>query len=248
MTGGCLPLSPSHSSTDAIPGGALTMYRERSASHQATGYGHLKRALDVLLAALALLLLGPPMLLIAAIIRLDTPGPVLCIQRRVGKGGRVFPFYKFRSMYGNVDHTISHRSFSKGYINGHGETPPEGAGNGHFKPAGNGSSVTPVGHWLRKYSLDELPQLVNVLKGDMSLVGPRPSMDYEVEEYADRHLQRLAVVPGITGLAQINGRSTLAFDDIVTFDIQYIERRSLWLDLTILLRTAPVVLLAHGAS
>ena len=248
MAGGCMPLSKSHSSSDAVHGAAVTMPRERSASHQPTGYGHVKRVLDVLLASLVLLLLGPPVLLIAAIIKLDTPGPVLCVQRRVGKGGRVFRFYKFRSMYGNVDHTVAHRSFSKEYINGHGETRAEGAGNGHFKPAGSGSSVTPVGHLLRKYSLDELPQLVNVLKGDMSLVGPRPSMDYEVEEYADWHLQRLEVVPGITGLAQINGRSTLAFDDIVSFDIRYIERRSLWLDLKVLLRTAPVVLLAHGAS
>jgi len=248
MAGGCMPLSTSNPSSDAIHGAAMTMYHERSGSRQASGYGHFKRALDVVLASLALLLVGPPMLLIAAIIRLDTPGPVLCIQRRVGKGGRVFRFYKFRSMYGNVDHTIAHRSFSKEYINGDGETPSEAAGNGHFKPEGNGSRVTPVGHLLRKYSLDELPQLVNVLKGDMSLVGPRPSMDYEVEEYADWHLKRLEAVPGITGLAQINGRSTLAFDAIVSFDIQYIERRSSLLDLKILLRTAPVVLLAHGAS
>jgi lipopolysaccharide/colanic/teichoic acid biosynthesis glycosyltransferase len=195
-----------------------------------------------------LLLLGPVMLLIAAIVKLDTSGPALCVQRRVGRGGRVFRFYKFRSMFCDVDHTVAHRSYCKQYINGGSGSAEKDGQNGHYKPPANGSSITPAGHWLRKYSLDELPQLINVLKGDMSLVGPRPSMDYEIEEYADWHRLRLAVLPGITGLAQVSGRSTLAFDDIVRFDIQYIERRSLWLDLLLLLKTVPAVLLAHGAS
>ncbi|MBC7261827.1 MAG: sugar transferase, partial [Chloroflexi bacterium] len=117
---------------------------------------------------------------------------------------------------------------------------------GVFKPA-NEKRITPVGRWLRKTSLDELPQLFNVLKGDMSLVGPRPSMPYEVDVYKPWHFRRLEVLPGITGLAQVRGRSSLTFQEIVSIDLEYIERRSLLLDLEILLKTLPVVLSARGA-
>jgi len=247
MTGGYMPLSRSQSTSEAIHSAALLVSREQSVL-DAWLYERLKRALDIVLSCFLLLLFGPLMLLIAVIIKLDTPGPALYVQRRVGKGGHVFRFHKFRSMFNDIDHTIAHRRFSKEYINGNHSAAQSSHQNGLYKPPGNGSSITPAGHWLRKYSLDELPQLVTVIKGNMSLVGPRPSMDYEVEECADWHLRRLDVVPGITGLAQINGRSALSFDDIVRFDIHYIENRSLWMDLRILLKTAPVVLLAHGAS
>lgn len=247
MTGGCMPLSPSCSPSDSpYRADLLVSYRRRLSGSWL--YERLKRALDVLLSCGLLVLFLPWMALIAFIIKLDSPGPVLYVQRRVGKGGRVFRFYKFRSMYNDVDHTIAHREFSKEYINGNHSSAHDQGGNDLYKPPSNGSSVTPVGCWLRKYSLDELPQLVNVLKGDMSLVGPRPSMDYEVQEYADWHCRRLDVLPGITGLAQVNGRSTLPFDDIVKYDIQYIEHRSLWLDFWILLKTLPTVLLACGAN
>ena len=247
MTGVYMPLSRSQSTSEAIHSAALLVSREQSVL-DAWLYERLKRALDIVLSCFLLLLFGPLMLLIAVIIKLDTPGPALYVQRRVGKGGHVFRFHKFRSMFNDTDHTVAHRRFSKEYINGNHSAAQSNHQNDLYKPPGNGSSITPVGHWLRKYSLDELPQLINVIKGDMSLVGPRPSMDYEVEECADWHLRRLDVVPGITGLAQINGRSTLSFDDIMRFDIHYIENRSLWMDLRILLKTAPVVLLAHGAS
>jgi len=249
MTGGSLSLSSSSfsSPSDPLCGAALSASRKR-ASFSLRLYERLKRALDVLLSCCLLILLAPWMALIALLIKLDSPGPVLYVQRRVGKGGRPFRFYKFRSMYNDVDHTIAHREFSKEYINGHRSPFANHHGNGLYKPPSNGPSITPVGRWLRKYSLDELPQLVNVLKGDMSLVGPRPSMDYEVEEYADWHRRRLDVLPGITGLAQVNGRSALPFDDIVRYDIQYIENRSLWLDFRILLKTIPIVLLAYGAD
>ena len=247
MAGGYMPLSPTHSTSDAIRSVALLVSHEHGVS-DAWLYERVRRALDLVLSCLLLLLFGPLMLLIAVMIKLDTPGPTLYVQRRVGKGERVFRFHKFRSMSSDADHTIVHREFSRQYINGNHSASQSSHQNGLYKPPGNGSSITPVGHWLRKYSLDELPQLINVIKGDMSLVGPRPSMDYEVKEYADWHHTRLDVVPGITGLAQINGRSALSFDDIVGFDIHYIENRSLWMDLRILLKTVPVVLLAHGAS
>jgi len=141
------------------------------------------------------------------------------------------------------DHTQEHRKFAEAYISGqiaHGGA--DGKGNGIFKPSSNGRTITKVGKWLRKTSLDELPQLINILKGDMSLVGPRPAMDYEMQLFTERHRQRLEVLPGLTGWAQIHGRSKLCFDEIVTLDIEYIRQRSLKLDLQILLATVPVVL------
>jgi len=242
-----MPL-PSLRTSSASPGSVSLLAHHKRELSGIQRYERLKRALDLLLSCSLFVLFFPLMIFVALIIKLDSPGPVLCVQRRVGKGGRIFRFYKFRSMYNDVDHTIAHREFTKQYINGRRLLSQGNGQDNLYKPPSNGSSVTPVGRWLRKYSLDELPQLINVLKGDMSLVGPRPSMDYEVEEYADWHHRRLDVLPGITGLAQINGRSALPFDEIVRHDIHYIENRSLWLDLCILLKTLPVVLQAHGAS
>ena len=206
-------------------------------------YALVKRMLDTVGGILLLFLLSPLMLVIATVIKATSPGPAILVQERVGQGGKVFAFYKFRSMYNNLDRSID-KYFAKAYING----LPRAAVKwyGVFKPA-NDRRVTPVGRLLRKASLDELPQLFNVLKGDMSLVGPRPSMPYEVDVYKPWHFRRLEVPPGITGLAQINGRSSLTFKDIVKIDIKYIERRSLLLDLKILLKTMPVVLSGHGA-
>jgi lipopolysaccharide/colanic/teichoic acid biosynthesis glycosyltransferase len=206
-------------------------------------YSLAKRVCDVLLAAIALLLLSPLLLFIAVAIKVTSSGPAILVQERVGQGGRVFPFFKFRSMYDDPDRSADIQ-FARDYINGH--PKPRLVWDGVFKPA-NDKRITPVGRLLRKGSLDELPQLVNVLKGDMSLIGPRPSMPYEVDVYQKWHFRRLEVPPGITGLAQIRGRSSLAFQDIVKIDIEYIERRSLWLDLQILIRTLPVVISGHGA-
>ncbi|MGC8826136.1 MAG: sugar transferase [Anaerolineae bacterium] len=209
-------------------------------------YEMAKRLLDVLIAGTALILFAPLMLVIAVAIKLDSPGPAIFVQQRVGRHGRIFNFYKFRSMRVDPDNDRAHRRFAEAYINGEsledlmaGDTPI-------YKP-NNGSSVTRVGKFLRATSLDELPQLFNVLKGDMSLVGPRPSIYYEVDLYKEWHRRRLDVLPGITGYAQINGRSSLRFDEIVRLDIEYIEKRSLWLDISILLRTIPVVLSTRSA-
>ena len=202
-----------------------------------------KRMLDTVGAVLLLLVLFPLMLTVAIVIKATSPGPAILVQDRVGRGGRVFPFYKFRSMFDSSDRSVD-ELFARAYING--ESRSGALWKGFFKPA-NDHRVTPVGRLLRKASLDELPQLFNVLKGDMSLVGPRPSMPHEVDLYKPWHFRRLEVLPGITGLAQINGRSSLTFKEIAKIDLDYIQRRSFLLDLWILLKTVPVVLSGRGA-
>jgi lipopolysaccharide/colanic/teichoic acid biosynthesis glycosyltransferase len=183
------------------------------------------------------------MLIGAAAIALDSPGPILFIQNRIGKGGRHFKLYKFRTMYHNSD-TTSHRAFMKAFVQG--EVGEMASGQAVYKPF-SGRELTWVGRILRKTSLDELPQIWNVIKGEMSLVGPRPNVLWEVEEYRGWHKERLEVLPGITGLAQINGRSSNTFDQIVRYDIEYIENQSLRLDLKILWRTFKSVLAGRGA-
>jgi lipopolysaccharide/colanic/teichoic acid biosynthesis glycosyltransferase len=218
-------------------------------------YFYCKRFMDLFLAMLLLVVLSPLMLLIAILIRLDTPGPIIFVQERVGarrrsKEGqtiwevRNFRFYKFRSMVQDADPSV-HQAFTKAFIEGRLE--PSDVGGAKFKLMDD-PRVTRVGRVLRKISLDELPQLANVLKGDMSLVGPRPDVLYAVEEYAPWHLERLAALPGITGLWQTNGRCDVAFEDMVRMDIEYIRNQSLWLDLKILFLTIPVVLSGRGAA
>lgn len=214
-----------------------------------TFYPIAKRCMDVSISALVLIVLAPLFVAIAIAIKLDSPGTVFHMQNRTGRSGRVFRFYKFRSMTGGVDHTQEHRRFAEAYINGQAVSASrDGSGRILYKPASNGHTVTRVGRWLRQTSLDELPQLLNVLKGDMSLVGPRPTMDYETALYTERHWLRLAALPGLTGWAQIHGRSGLSFDEIVAFDLEYIEGCSLGLDLKVLLATIPVVLHAEHAG
>jgi lipopolysaccharide/colanic/teichoic acid biosynthesis glycosyltransferase len=207
------------------------------------GYRIVKRLLDVTISLLALPFALVIMLICAAAIALDSPGPVFFVQNRVGKGGRRFKLYKFRTMYQNCD-TSSHRAFMKAFVNGEVDEPV--SGKAVYKPFGD-QQLTPVGRILRKTSLDELPQLINVIKGEMSLVGPRPNVPWEVEEYRGWHKERLEVLPGITGLAQINGRSSNTFDRIVRYDIEYIENRSLKMDLQILWETVTSVLAGKGA-
>ena len=193
-----------------------------------------KRALDITVAAVLLVLAAPLMLLIALAIKLDSPGPVIFRQRRVGKDGRLFTFYKFRGMVADAEarlHEVAHLNEVDGPI---------------FKSRRD-PRVTRVGRVLRRTSLDELPQLWNVLRGDMSLVGPRPPLPTEVTRYEPWQRDRLLVPGGITGLWQVSGRNLLGFEDMVRLDLEYITRWSLWLDLRILLRTILVVLTARGA-
>ncbi len=194
----------------------------------------LKRILDVTISLVGLVVLSPLMLLIAGLIKLTSPGLVLFAQVRAGRNGKPFTFYKFRSMYLGAEEeqeTLAPFNEVRGPI---------------FKIRDD-PRLTPLGKVLRRTSLDELPQLYNVLRGEMSLVGPRPPLPSEVEQYRDWHRKRLEVPPGMTGLWQVRGRSKLTFDEMVMLDIYYIENWSLGLDLRILLRTVPVVLFASGA-
>jgi lipopolysaccharide/colanic/teichoic acid biosynthesis glycosyltransferase len=206
------------------------------------------RALDIVGAAAMLLVLAPLLIGIAIAIRLDSKGPALFRQRRLGRGREPFTAIKFRTMHEGVTHD-RHREFVIGLING--ETPERPAGDReetgpYYKMIGD-PRVTRFGRLLRRSSLDELPQLWNVLRGEMSLVGPRPPIPYEVEHYPAHWFARFAVKPGVTGLWQISGRSQVTLEEMVRLDVDYARRRSLWLNLWILLRTVPAVLGARGA-
>ncbi|HTR65482.1 MAG TPA: sugar transferase [Terriglobales bacterium] len=202
----------------------------------------VKRAIDMVCSLLALLLLAPLFALIACAVKLSSPGPVFFRQQRVGQYGARFTFLKFRSMYVNNQADI-HKQYVKQLIAGQAAQSAAGV----FKIT-NDPRVTRLGKWLRRASLDELPQFINVLRGEMSLVGPRPPLPYEVEAYDVWHRRRLLEArPGITGLWQVNGRSRTKFDDMVRLDLQYAREQSLLLDLKILLQTPAAVLSGDGA-
>ncbi|MGI6381043.1 MAG: sugar transferase [Anaerolineae bacterium] len=194
----------------------------------------LKRVLDVGIAGLAIVVLSPLWALIALAIRLDSPGPVIYQQRRVGRGGRVFTLLKFRSMRDGADRQVT-------TLRGQNQA------DGPLFKLRDDPRCTRVGRWIRRTSMDELPQLWNVLVGEMSLVGPRPALESEVDAYAPWHRRRLDALPGMTGLWQVSGRSELTFDEMVLLDIYYIENWSPTLDLRILLRTVPTVIKGTGA-
>jgi lipopolysaccharide/colanic/teichoic acid biosynthesis glycosyltransferase len=219
----------------------------------------LKRAIDIAGSLLALAILSPIFLLVALSIKLTSKGPVLFKQKRLGLHGKEFTFLKFRSMHTNCGES-KHKGYIKEFIleqksaSGPGNGPGNGGGNGD----GDGGAetyklkdddrITPLGRFLRKTSLDEIPQFLNVLKGEMSLVGPRPPIPYELELYDIWHRRRLlGVKPGITGLWQVYGRSSTTFNDMVRMDIRYTREWSLWLDLKILFKTPWVVLTCKGA-
>lgn len=196
----------------------------------------LKRAIDVALAGLTLLALSPVLGLIALAIKLDSPGPILVSQPRVGRNGRMFGFLKFRSMFQDADAQLARVLHLD-----------EARSGGRIFKSRNDPRRTRVGRWLRRFSLDELPNLINVLRGEMSVVGPRPPFAHEVEKYEDWHRRRLDVLPGVTGLWQVSGRSNLTFDEMALLDIWYIENWSIGLDVKIMFRTIPAVLLGTGA-
>jgi len=216
----------------------------------------LKRAMDILATLVALALLWPMLILLAVLIKLDSPGPALFVQQRIGKGGRPFYIYKFRTMSNSLDDS-THRKFMQAFVRGdisklsafargRRNTYMRRTTGTVYKPFTE-SQVTRVGRILRKTSLDELPQLLNILKGDMSLVGPRPNVPWEVEAYKNWHRDRLNVLPGITGLAQVRGRSAIDFDTIARHDIEYVRRISLGLDLHIVIKTVSSVISGNGA-
>ncbi|MFH1928122.1 MAG: sugar transferase, partial [Chloroflexota bacterium] len=215
----------------------------------------VKRGLDIVLSLLALVLLSPVFLIVAIAIKLDSPGPVIFRQQRV-RGDQssqdphpeksTFTFYKFRSMCKDADQNI-HRKYFTEYMNGNHKAVNNGNKKAPIYKMTRDKRVTRVGRILRRTSLDELPQLLNVLKGNMSLVGPRPALPYEVTQYEEWHRERLSITPGITGLWQISGRSRLTFKEMAALDIEYTQRCSLGLDLIILAKTIPAVLSSKGA-
>jgi lipopolysaccharide/colanic/teichoic acid biosynthesis glycosyltransferase len=207
----------------------------------------VKRIMDIAGSALALLLFAPILVLIAIAVKLTSEGPVFFRQKRVGQYGEQFVFLKFRSMHVNNDASV-HKAFVKQLIAGNAQSQPgNGNGNGVYKLTRD-SRITGIGGFLRRTSLDELPQFINVLKGEMSLVGPRPAIAYEVEAYEIWHRRRvLEAKPGITGLWQVNGRSRIKFDDMVRLDLRYAKTWSPWMDLKILLRTPVAVMFGDGA-
>ena len=224
-------------------------------------YYFTKRVIDVMVSFVLLVAILPLCLVIIVAVKLETPGPALFVQSRLaGRRRKVdgdhkwfiepFPLLKFRTMVQDADQTV-HREHIAAYISG--DDQPEGSGQ-----STTGSSVsyklqrdpriTRIGRLLRQTSLDELPQLLNVLRGDMSLVGPRPPLAYEVDMFRDHHMGRFAAAPGITGLAQVDGRCELKFEEMIDRDLDYVARPSVALDLLILLRTVPVVLSRRGAG
>jgi len=200
----------------------------------------LKRVLDLMLSSLILIAFSPLLLLIMLAIKIGSPGPVLCKQMRLGKKGKPFRFYKFRSMHVDTDDG-QHRSYVKSLIKVGRPYEVDENGKSLFKICEDGR-VTRVGKLIRKYSVDEFAQLLNVLRGEMSLVGPRPPLPHEYEDYRDWHRKRLDGTPGITGVWQVSGKNRISFEEMVRLDIHYLKNWSLWLDIKIILRTIPVML------
>lgn len=234
--------------TSTLPTSDETLYpdlkkRDASGSLRDT----VKRVIDIGGSLGALTLFALLFAAVAALIKLTSKGPVFFHQKRLGKFGKEFDFLKFRTMYVNCDHHI-HQQYVHDLIleSGKGATAPDKSEK--IYKIINDPRVTPLGRFLRKTSIDELPQLINVLKGEMSLVGPRPPIPYEVSCYRNWHRRRVVEVkPGITGLWQVNGRSKTTFDDMVRLDLQYVRTQSIWLDLKILLKTPLAVLTGSGA-
>ena len=223
----------------------MTGYKQLANSNKRFALG-IKRTIDVFGSFAGLLILSPMFLALAVLVKLRSPGPAIFRQERVGKDSRHFTFFKFRSMVNNAD-DASHREYIKRLLREDNIIPEENRGEKVFKMV-NDPRISRVGRWIRGTSIDELPQLFNVLKGEMSLVGPRPPIPYEVRIYEKWQMKRLAVLPGITGLWQVTGRSKFGYKESIQLDLEYIRNWSVWLDIKILLKTIPVVVLRKGVA
>jgi lipopolysaccharide/colanic/teichoic acid biosynthesis glycosyltransferase len=208
----------------------------------------VRRLFDIAFASTMILLFSPLLIAVAVAVRLDSKGSALFRQRRVGLSEREFTLFKFRSMRLDAD-PRGHQEYVTALINGSDEdaASPADDGKSLYKLAVD-NRITPVGRWIRKWSIDELPQLFNVVSGAMTLVGPRPAIPYEVAEYPSWYLERFSVKPGLTGYWQVSGRSERTYEEMVRLDIEYAERRSLALDLSILVKTPWIVLSRKGAE
>jgi exopolysaccharide biosynthesis polyprenyl glycosylphosphotransferase len=224
----------------------LKLMLEDSLKHSAFSL-IIKRLFDIVASLIAILLLSPIMLVVAVLVRFSSPGPIIFRQKRLGSKGIPFTFYKFRSMRTDMSDQI-HRDFVLKLIDGKHSAINNGNNENPLYKIKADPRITPLGKFIRKTSIDELPQLFNVLKGDMSLVGPRPPLSYEAEKYQSWHLRRiLEMKPGITGLWQVDGRSRTGFDDAVRMDVRYLQTWSLFLDIKILFKTVKEVLQCRGA-
>lgn len=198
-------------------------------------YSITKRGLDIILSTIALIVLSPLFLLIGIIIKIDSKGPVLFAHKRIGKNGKMIKIYKFRTMFENAEDMI--KSFTE-------EQLKEFQENYKLK---QDHRITKVGKFLRKTSLDELPQIVNILKGELSIVGPRPVVENELEKYGPNRNKFLSVIPGLTGYWQANGRSTTTYEERIKMELFYVDNRSLWLDIKIFFKTIISVIKKEGA-
>lgn len=197
-------------------------------------YHTVKRSFDLVMATIGLILLSPIMLWISFLIKKEDHGPVFYKQVRVGKNGKTFQMYKFRSMFVNADQMLD-------------KLKAQNNVNGPMFKMKNDPRITKIGHFIRKHSLDELPQFFNVIKGDMSLVGPRPPLPSEVAEYSEYDKQRLYVIPGCTGLWQATERNEVGFNEMVQLDIEYIKRANVWFDLWIIWKTVEIMVKPNGS-
>ena len=205
-----------------------------------------KRAFDILVASIFLVIISPVLLILALLVKLDSPGPVIYRQKRIGENGKPFVMYKFRSMRTNTDPSI-HQEYVTRLIKENLEPGQLENGKSHLKMLDD-PRITRLGRFIRKTSLDELPQLFNVVRGEMSLVGPRPSLPYELEQYQDWHKRRLEALPGITGVWQVRARNRVSFDEMVRMDLDYIQHQSIMKDVWILFQTPWAALSTRGAG
>ncbi|MFQ5511651.1 MAG: sugar transferase [Candidatus Krumholzibacteriia bacterium] len=225
-----------------VPEASLRSIDERISKSSSADLA-VKRVCDLFFSTFILIFGFPFYALIALLIKLTSSGPVLFVQERVGKDGKAFRLYKFRTMADRNNDNV-HRTFTENFIKGE-----MSGGNGTEKKLfklEKDPRITSIGRFLRRTSLDELPQFINVFKGEMTVVGPRPPVTYEYHHYQEWHKKRLAVKPGLTGLWQVSGRSSVPFDEMVMLDLYYIENWSLLLDSKIILRTVPVMLSGSG--
>jgi exopolysaccharide biosynthesis polyprenyl glycosylphosphotransferase len=206
----------------------------------------LKRVIDIVISIAVLVISLPFSIAIALIIKITSKGPVLFKQERIGKDGNPFIFLKLRTMRTGASDE-RHRQFCRDFIKGSISAGDPGGDKEVTYKIVDDPRITGIGRFLRKSSLDELPQFINILKGDMTLVGPRPSLKYEYKYYNDWHKRRVLVKPGLTGLWQVSGRSNVSFQEMINLDLYYIENWSIILDIKIILRTIPVVLFGKGA-
>lgn len=230
--------------SDSTKNGRFTVYPDIAKRHGLKRHAHLlKRSMDIAGSVLALVVFAPAIVVISILIKLTSRGPVLFCQERVGQYGKKFSFLKFRTMYVNNDPAI-HREYTARLIEGKGDL---GEGRGVYKLS-NDPRVTPLGRFLRRTSLDELPQFINILRCEMSLVGPRPPLPYEYERYQPWHRRRvLELKPGLTGHWQVHGRSRTSFNEMVRMDLNYANMCSFWVDCKILLQTPGAMLSGRGA-